>query len=84
MMSSLLRRGTKRSDTAKLHLSRDLSLAYSEIIPILSGSGKCTCITLLGRRRDDPQVLDKVLSQAWKPGEAVQIVWEASQVGVTE
>ncbi len=64
-----------RSTTAKIQLSPDIKKKYSEVIPVLSGHGDECSITLLGRRRDDPTKLDKLLTQPWKADEPVSIAW---------
>jgi len=64
-----------RFPTAKIYLSSDIKNRYVEVIPVLSGQGKECSITLLGRRRDDPTKLDKILSQPWQAGESVSIAW---------
>lgn len=74
----------QRLSTATLKLSSRLKDTYSEIVPVLSGQGKACSITLLGRRRDDPSKLDKILSQAWKQGERVSIVWSEDSQSSTQ
>jgi len=64
-----------RSLTAKIQLSPDIKKRYTEVIPVLSGQGKECSLTLLGRRRDDPTKLDRILSQPWKADEPVSIAW---------
>ncbi len=59
-----------------IQLSANIKTKYSEIVPVLSGKGDKAFITLLGRRRDDPEQLEKIISRPWKEGEPVQIVWE--------
>ncbi len=61
---------------AKIHLSQNLKAIYSEIIPVLSGQGNKSMLTLMGRRRDQPSKLDPILSQPWEQGESITIVWE--------
>ena len=61
-----------------IHLSRDLKVKYSEIVPMLSGRGNRSSITLLGRRRDNPSKLEKILSRPWLPGEPINIVWDGT------
>lgn len=66
-----------RFTTAKIHLSPEIKKKYSEIVPVLSGKGNSCSITLLGRRRDDPKKLDRILTRAWQQDEPVSIVWDA-------
>ena len=69
------KRGTK---TGKIQLSPDIKQTYSEIIPVLSGHGKQCALTLLERRRDDPDKLDQLLTQPWKANDPISIVWKQS------
>ncbi len=70
-----LRKGDR---TAEIHLSHKLKEKYSEIVPVLSGTGSKAKITLFGRRKDDPTRVEQIISQAWKSGDAVRIVWDES------
>lgn len=60
----------------KIHLSPEIKIQYQQIIPVLSGRGDDCILTLLGRRRDDPARLDKILTQPWTFGEPVSIAWQ--------
>ncbi len=68
----------------EIRLPRSIKTKYSEIVPVLSGQGPACSITLLGRLRDDPAKLDKILTQLWKPGEKVTIHWEESPVASSQ
>ncbi len=74
--------GEQWGETATdIQLSAGIKTKYSEIVPVLSGRGDKAFITLLGRRRDNPERLEKITSRPWKEGEPVNIVWE--DVGAT-
>jgi hypothetical protein len=60
---------------AKIKLSRKIKEQYSEIVPVLSGRGGQCSLTLLGRRRDDPSQLEKIVTHPWKPTDNVSIEW---------
>jgi len=64
---------------AKIQLASQIREKYIEVIPVLSGRGNDCSITLLGRRRDDPSRLDKILAQPWKQGDSISIVWIKNQ-----
>jgi hypothetical protein len=66
----------KGDSTADIHLSLEVKNKYSEIVPVLSGTGAKSKITLFGRRKDDASKLEQIISQAWKSGDAVRIVWD--------
>lgn len=72
----ITRSATNERGSTEIHLSRDLKLRYTEIVPMLSGRGNRSSITLLGRRRDNPSKLDKILSRPWEQGDAINIIWD--------
>lgn len=65
---------------AEIRLPRSIKDKYGEIVPVLSGHGGESMITLFGRLRDDPSKLEKIISRAWEPDEQVSIIWEESGV----
>jgi hypothetical protein len=66
----------KREGVTNIHLSARIKSVYSEIVPVLSGQGNNAAITLFGRRRDNPDQLEKIVSRPWTEGAPVEIVWE--------
>jgi hypothetical protein len=69
----------KELPTSEIRLSPEIKAVYSEVIPVLSGRGKNCSITLLGRRRDDPAKLDKILTQPWRSNEPITIKWSREE-----
>ncbi len=64
---------------ASILLPRELKATYSEIIPVLSGRGNEAPLTLFGRRRNNPAKPEPILSQPWKAGEEIHILWMRQQ-----
>ncbi len=67
-----------------IHLSKSIKSVYSEIVPVLSGQDNNAAITLFGRRRDNPEQLDKIVTRPWTEGAPIKIVWDEAPVPSTE